>query len=622
MPPRKQHRRPTHSALRAAGLIPLLALAVAPTVANASTPRVLLVGTYNSIAGQYSTIQAAINAAHPGDWVLIGPGDYHERADHTVPSWPAGVWISTPGIHLRGMNSNTVVVDGTKPTASRPCSSAAADQDLGPNAQGRNGIEVWGPNFTANNVSIDNLTVCNFLTSPSGARGNQIWWNGGDGGGHIGLSGYAGSYLTATSTYSSSSAGALGPCCGVSYPSGSYGIFSSDSTRGSWTQDYASNMADSSFYIGACQQRCDAVMNHDHGQGSALCISTTNAGGYLLVENTECDQNKTGPVSNAQNNDDWPSPQLGACDLADPHEPHTGATGTTSCTVWEHNYLHDNNNPDVPGNGIGGLAGGGPVGTGLILAGTRDITLYKNVITNNNAWGALVTDLPDQETAPSQVPVQCQGGTWFPPPAGVCYYQAFGNVSIGNQFAHNGSYGNPTNGDIGLSTLPHNPGNCFSGDRDPVNGAPGSASTDPPGIEALPAYTPHNGLCTTANGGDVGPLLFEAACASQLLAPCPTVQATVCSLVPAPCPLPPNPPIPANYPRADPIFTLPAPPAQASMPNPCVNVPANAWCPAPAPPNTRLAQAGVPAVGGAMAIGLLLVSSRMRRRRPEVPPAG
>lgn len=121
--------------------------------------------------------------------------------------------------------------------------------------------------------------------------------------------------------------------------------------------------------------------------------------------------------------------------------------------MWEHNYLHDNNNPDVPGNGISGLARGGPVGTGLILAGTRDVTLYKNVITNNNAWGALVVDLPDQETA-------------------------------------------------------------------------------------------------------------------------------------------------------------------------CVNVPANAWCRAPLPANAGVAQAGVPAVGGVIAIGLLALSSRMRRRRPGVASAG
>ncbi len=35
------------------------------------------------IAGQYSTIQAAVDAAKPGDWILVAPGDYHETDDLT-----------------------------------------------------------------------------------------------------------------------------------------------------------------------------------------------------------------------------------------------------------------------------------------------------------------------------------------------------------------------------------------------------------------------------------------------------------------------------------------------------------------------------------------------------------
>jgi hypothetical protein len=47
------------------------------SVANAApaAPRVLLVGSYQGIPGQYSSIQAAVDAARPGDWILIGPGD-------------------------------------------------------------------------------------------------------------------------------------------------------------------------------------------------------------------------------------------------------------------------------------------------------------------------------------------------------------------------------------------------------------------------------------------------------------------------------------------------------------------------------------------------------------------
>src|ERR1700736_5266330 len=55
----------------------------------------------------YQTVQAAVDAARPGDWVLIWPGVYHEKS----AQWPtAGVWIQTPGIHLRGLDRNRVII--------------------------------------------------------------------------------------------------------------------------------------------------------------------------------------------------------------------------------------------------------------------------------------------------------------------------------------------------------------------------------------------------------------------------------------------------------------------------------------------------------------------------------
>src|SRR5438309_1766139 len=363
MKPRRSMRYLALSAL----VLPAVWLAASPGGVAASGPTVRLVGTYHSIAGQYKTIQAAVNAAKPGDWILIGPGDYHERQDYANPDWPAGVWVTKSNLHLRGMNRNSVIVDGTKRGASVPCSSKAADQDLGPHNQGRNGIDVAGADestspitrFLADGVSIDNLTVCNFLTSPTGGGGNEIWWNGGDGTGapnkpSIGLRGYEGSYLTATSSYSSSTNGTLGPCCGTGFPAANYGIFSSNSTGpvngavhgkfSTWTNSYASNMADSDFYIGACWQVCDAVMSHDHGQYSSLCLSTTNAGGYLVMDHLTCDLNKDGPVSNSQNNDDAPSPQIGLCDSANPTtQPQKGMLGSKSCTVLMHSKRRNNN---------------------------------------------------------------------------------------------------------------------------------------------------------------------------------------------------------------------------------------------------------------------------------------
>src|SRR6201995_2369002 len=83
---------------------------------------VLRVGTYLGIPGQYSSIQAAVDAARPGDWVLIGPGNYHETGNRVPPGMVAGdlaagaaVLVTTPGIWIRGMDRNTGVVDGPQP---------------------------------------------------------------------------------------------------------------------------------------------------------------------------------------------------------------------------------------------------------------------------------------------------------------------------------------------------------------------------------------------------------------------------------------------------------------------------------------------------------------------------
>src|ERR1700722_13695676 len=120
--------------------------------ASAREHRVLRVGTYEGIAGEYTSIQEAVDAAKPGDWVLIGPGDYKQTSAQTIAGAEgddqagADVLITTPHIHIRGMNRNTVMIDGTKP-GSPECSSAEADQIFGPPEegayQGNNGVVVY-----------------------------------------------------------------------------------------------------------------------------------------------------------------------------------------------------------------------------------------------------------------------------------------------------------------------------------------------------------------------------------------------------------------------------------------------------------------------------------------------
>jgi hypothetical protein len=494
-------------------------------LASGASARVLRVGVYHGIAGQFSSIQAAVNAARPGDWILVAPGDYHEQGVKGANE-PAGVLIRTHRIWLRGMNRNTVIIDGTKRGA-RACSSRRRDQAV--TASGRNGVVA----LKANNVYIENLTVCNFLTSKSGKEGNQIWWNGGDGSGKVGMGPWWGDYLTATSTYSN----------GVAPPYGSYGIFASNARGpGVDNHSYASNMGDSGFYVGACPD-CNATIENVHAQDNALGFSGTNAGGNLIIEKSVFDHNKSGPTTNSQNNDDAPSPQNGACPGAQP-----GPLGNGICDIWRDNQIFDNNNPNVPGNGVNGVAGQIPVGTGVVLGGTQHVELLHNHIYNNDAWGVTVVDFPDQETPP---PIShCQGGMYAvppPSPSPLCYYYSFGNVVADNSFAGNGSYRNPTNGDIALYAQQHTPGNCFKGNTDP-NGL----SSNPQGIQSSP-YNP----CGQKNGNTDLVALTQIACALKL-GPCPPGT---------------------HYPQPARTFKLKMAPRQPTMPNPCAGVPKNPWCP-------------------------------------------
>ncbi|MGZ6708515.1 MAG: hypothetical protein ACXVFN_16430 [Solirubrobacteraceae bacterium] len=511
-----------------AGAVAMGLLALAPSLAGA---HVLRVGTYRGMPGTYRTIQSAVNAARPGDTILVGPGVYHERADHSGrysaagTSEPgAGVWIHTPRITLRGMNRNRVIVDGTKPGAGGACSAAKARQDLGPRGRsgkplGRNGIEV----FKAPGVRIQNLTACNFLKNPEG--GNQIWFNFGDGSGKQTTGSFFGSYLSATDSYYGGTGG----------PVGSYGIFASNSAGpGVIVHTYASNMDDSDYYVGACRD-CNTVVSDAHAQFSSLGYSGTNSGGHLLIERSEWDHNKTGIVTNSQNNDDAPSPALGWC----PRVP------SRSCTFFQDNFVHDNNNPNVPGAGTAALA---PTGTGIVLAGVRGDTVRRNRIVDNGAWGVAAVPFPDTETPPPVA--HCEGGIPNYLNTFRCYYDDWGNEVTANAFSHNGFFGNPTNGDLADLSGSHTPGNCWHGNTNTA----GAVTSAPGDLQAT------HGTCGVPNAGaDLGsPLATQLICATELTGPCD--------------------PATGHYPRTVRVL-MPRLRRQKTMPNPCAGVPANPWCP-------------------------------------------
>jgi hypothetical protein len=559
-----------------------VAAAFSGGAATASSPKVLRVGTWNGIHGGYTSIQAAVNAAQPGDWVLVGPGDYREQG---VPgsAHQAGVLITTPNLHLRGMNRNTVIVDGTKPGAPQ-CDAAPSSQNFGAldgngGTLGRNGVEVW----EADGVSIENLLACNFLSGSGGGNGNQVWWNGGDGSGTINLHALHGDYLTASSSYNYNTDPANHGSTTV--PMGQYGIFTSnESGPGVIDHSYASNMGDSAYYIGACPD-CNMVLTHAHAQNSALGFSGTNAGGHLVIENGEWDGNKTGIAPNTLNNDDWPSPANGAC-----------PSGIGSCSIIRGNHVHDNNNQNSPAYGIAGSA---PPGTGIILSGIRNFTVTGNTIVNNNSWGVVVNDFPDTSTPPADVTTPCAGGIDASTPAQpFCYYPAFANEVAGNSFTNNGngwngSGGNPGNADIALAALPSAPnnGNCFHGNTD----TSGTLSSDPPQIQTL------MGTCGVPNSGYLGPSFVQLVCSTPGALNFGPISPS-CSV-----------PVVTSYPPVTGVTILPIPFDQATMPNPCAGVPNNPWCPGGlAAASTAAPAAAVALAGGAPFAGLAALPRRRR----------
>jgi len=511
---------------------------------SAPTPgagTVLLVGTYRGHAGRYASIGAAVRAARSGDWILVAPGDYHETADESgAPTAPGngdmgGVMITTPDLHLRGMDRSTVIVDGTKAGSSGPCSASPAAQNYGAVSAGppvgRNGILIW----KADGVSVDNLTVCNFLAG-TGASGNEIWWNGGDNSGQIGLKGYSGHYLTATSTFFSRQ----GTPVQQEATAAEYGIFSSNSAGPAvWNETYASNFNDSGMYVGACHQACDITIDHAWDEFNALGYSGTNSGGALVIEHSQFDNNQDGLDTNTQIAGDPPAPQNGAC----PDHGISPITHTHSCWVFIHNDSHDNNNPNVP---EAGDAAAGPTGTGMTLSGGRNDTVMDNTFSDNGAWGFLMVPYPDSGTPSLGQKCTATGGV---PTSLGCVYDPEGDALLHNTFSHNGSFGNPSNSDFGQITYSAGqPRNCFAGNLAPNGSVPSDLE------QTQPTCGP---ITPAANTG--GPLFDQVLCDTGF-------SAAAC-------------PAGTHYPQHTGVVMHPLPKGLATMPNPCAGVPANPWCP-------------------------------------------
>lgn len=221
------------------------------------------------------------------------------------------VIVCTADLTIRGVDRNTTVLDGQSKLT--------------------NGFYVL-----ADNVVIENMTAHHYV-------GNGFYW--------AYQTGYRGSYLTA-------------------YDNGDYGIYAFGSRHGEFDHSYASGSPDSGFYIGQCFP-CDAIINQVRSEWNGLGYSGTNAGGNLLLENSEWDRNSAGIVPNTLDS------EQGA--------PERGATLLD-------NYVHDNGNAQAPYTVWAHI----PLGAGILIAGGDKNYITRNRVVNNPTYGILVLGNIDQ----------------------------------------------------------------------------------------------------------------------------------------------------------------------------------------------------------------------------------
>ena len=186
------------------------------------------------VPDDYATIQEAVDAAQPGDLVLIGPGTYHEA-----------VIVETDDIVIRGTDRNEVVIDGQH--------------------ERENGIIVF-----SNGVAVENLTSHSHTS-------NGVFFTG-DYGTDVIVDGYRASYVTA-------------------YNNGLYGVYAFNATNGLIEHSYGSGHPDSAFYIGQCNP-CNAVIRDVVAEHNALGYSGTNASGNLVIQDSTWRHNRIGMVPN------------------------------------------------------------------------------------------------------------------------------------------------------------------------------------------------------------------------------------------------------------------------------------------------------------------------------------
>jgi parallel beta-helix repeat protein len=275
--------------------------------ATSSTSTPAGAGTTVRVPQDAPTIQAGVDAAKPGDMVLIEQGIYKET-----------VVVATPRLVIRGIDRNAVVLDGE--------------------FRRGDGIRV-----ISDGVAVENLTVRNYTS-------NGLIFNGILGAdGRVDpkrapVQGWRGSYITAVNNQL-------------------YGVYAFAAQHGVFDHIYASGHGDSGIYVGQCAP-CDALVTDSVARNNSLGYEGTNAGGNVVIVNSDFSRNRVGLAINSSDNE-----------LLAPSDG----------VVVAGNRVVDNNNPTTP-------VTEGAFGFGIAVGGALNVTVTKNLVSRNRDLGIVVTD--------------------------------------------------------------------------------------------------------------------------------------------------------------------------------------------------------------------------------------
>jgi Right handed beta helix region len=199
--------------------------------------------TTRNVPSEYPTIQAAVDAARPGDLVRIAPGTYHEEV--VVPAAKADIVI-------RGDDRNRVVLDGG-------------------NGRRQEGISVHG-----SGVAIENLTVRGYgsdgilFAPPRGANKP--------------IDGWRVTYVTVAND-------------------GLHGVDAAGSRGGLIEHVLASGHGGAGLRIGHCQP-CDALVTDSAAERGLTGLEAVDAGGNVVVAKSQFRDNRIGVMLVTEGDDD------------------------------------------------------------------------------------------------------------------------------------------------------------------------------------------------------------------------------------------------------------------------------------------------------------------------------